>query len=132
MPGEKDLQTLLGNMAPELSDAEYAFAAIRAEPRDLARLDPWAIIREEEGATIILETRAAKANNVPFESSFKKITLRVHSSLDAVGLTAAVATALKDIGVSANVVAGYYHDHVFVKSEDGERAIAALKELARQ
>lgn len=132
MSGETDLRALLKNMAPELSAEEYAFAAIRAEPREIARLEPWAIIREDEGTTIILETAKAKANNVPFESSYKRITLRVHSSLDAVGLTAAVTTSLKDIGVSANVVAGFYHDHVFVKSEDGERAIAALKELARR
>jgi len=58
------------------------------------------------------------------------LTLRVHSALSAVGLTAAVAGALTRIGVSCNVVAAFYHDHLFVAEADAERALAALEELA--
>ncbi len=59
-----------------------------------------------------------------------RITLNVHSALEAVGLTAAVATALTREGISANVVAAYYHDHIFVPEVDAERALEALRALS--
>ncbi len=59
-----------------------------------------------------------------------RITLRVHSSLDAVGLTAAFATALADAGLSCNVLAGSFHDHLFVRYDDGPRAVTVLQRLA--
>jgi hypothetical protein len=58
------------------------------------------------------------------------ITLRVHSALDAVGLTAALSTALAVAGMSANVVAGLHHDHVFVPAGQGEQAREVLRALA--
>ncbi|MGK0170517.1 MAG: hypothetical protein ACI9W2_002243, partial [Gammaproteobacteria bacterium] len=67
---------------------------------------------------------------LPFESVFRRITLTVHSSLDTIGLTAAVSSKFAEHGVSANVIARYYHDHIFVQSECAEHAIAALSELS--
>ena len=61
-------------------------------------------------------------------SRYSAKSLMIHSSLDAVGLTAAVASRLADHGISANVVAGYYHDHIFVPVEAAEQALGALKE----
>ena len=58
------------------------------------------------------------------------VTLRVHSSLAAVGLTAAVATALTGVGISCNVVAGYFHDHLFVPVDRGQEAVEVLSSLA--
>jgi hypothetical protein len=58
------------------------------------------------------------------------ITLNVHSALEAVGLTAAFATALGQAGISCNVIAGYYHDHLFVGQADAERAMHVLRDLA--
>ena len=55
----------------------------------------------------------------------------MHSSLSAVGLTAAFATALGDAGISCNVLAAYHHDHILVPAEDAERALETLRELAR-
>jgi hypothetical protein len=63
--------------------------------------------------------------------AFKGISLTVHSSLDAVGLTAAFSSKLAEHGISANVFAGYYHDHIFVQSELAQSAIEALNEIAR-
>ena len=68
---------------------------------------------------------------VEYSGVFKCITLSVHSSLDAVGLTAAVATKLTQSNISANVVAAYYHDHVFVASKDAEQALADLNALVQ-
>jgi uncharacterized protein len=60
------------------------------------------------------------------------ITLTVHSALEAVGLTAAFSKALADVNISCNVVAGYYHDHIFVPQQDAEKAMAVLESLAHQ
>jgi hypothetical protein len=46
-----------------------------------------------------------------------------------VGLTAAVSAALTREGISANVIAAYYHDHIFVPEADAERALDALRAL---
>ena len=55
------------------------------------------------------------------------ITLTVHSDLQAVGLTAAVAEVLTKASISCNVVAAAFHDHIFVPAD---RAADALAELA--
>ena len=34
--------------------------------------------------------------------------------------------------ISANVIAAYYHDHVFIASKDAETALSKLNELARE
>ncbi|WP_260563531.1 ACT domain-containing protein [Alteromonas sp. KS69] len=58
------------------------------------------------------------------------MTCNVHSSLDAVGMTAVMSAALTQANISANVVAGYYHDHIFVPAGRADEAIAVLFELA--
>ena len=60
-------------------------------------------------------------------SVFRLISLHVHSSLDAVGLTAAFSTALGNAGISANVVAAYYHDHIFVPTDKADKALNVLQ-----
>ena len=68
----------------------------------------------------------AASHGLVASAPMRCITLTVHSSLEAVGLTAAIATELARFGVSANVVAAYFHDHVFVPSAQAEQALAAL------
>ena len=58
------------------------------------------------------------------------ISLAVHSALDGVGLTAAVAGALAERGIACNMVAGHHHDHAFVPAADADRSIACLRTLA--
>lgn len=129
MVGETNLTTLLQSMSPQLMPEEYVFCCVQDNDINLQTLSPLATFRETEGLTLVITKTQAEANNIPFESVFSGITLTVHSSLDAVGLTAAVATKLAEYDISANVVAAYYHDHIFVQKEKAELAIKALQEF---
>jgi len=86
-------------------------------------------VREAEGLTLVLPVEQAAAVGLSGTFRCRQITLRVQSALDAVGLTAAFATALGNEGISCNVVAGFHHDHLFVPVADAERAISALEAL---
>lgn len=81
--------------------------------------------------TLIVEKASAENAGIHFDEVFNKITLQVHSSLEAVGLTAVVSTALANQNISANVVAAYYHDHVFVPKKDSAEALRTLLSLTR-
>ena len=126
--GEKELKTLLASMSPSLDDTDWVFAVVGEE--DAVRLTPHAIasFREVEGLTLVLPQAAADdLKNV--SAPMSRITLEVHSSLEAVGLTAAIAGALAEEVISANVVAAYYHDHIFVPKASADRALAVLQAL---
>ena len=89
-----------------------------------------ATIREPEGLTAVIRREHADALGLPYDYLAAWITLRVHSALDAVGLTAAVSTALADAGLSCNVLAGYYHDHLLVRADRAPEALKVLSELS--
>ncbi len=127
MAGEDDLATLLASMTPELLPDEYVFVTVDEQPTGL---DPFAVVREDEGTTLVITRTDADRLGLGYHYVAARITLRVHSSLAAVGLTAAVATALAGAGLSCNVVAGWFHDHLFVPYDDGPRAVAVLQQLA--
>ena len=132
MTGEKDLDKLLTSMSPELSDSEYVFCTFPdVRYGDLAELKPVASVRESEGLSLIILKSTADERGLAYGSVFRRITLAVHSSLDAVGLTAAISAKLAEQGISANMVAGFYHDHVFVQAEHAERALEMLREWGR-
>lgn len=130
MTGILDINELLQSMSPEIQQGEYVFCTVNGALSDYANLNPLASFIESEGLTLILEKNSADKAQITYEGLFKQITLTVHSSLEAVGLTAAVANKLSDKGISANVVAAYYHDHVFVQAEKADQALAALQEFA--
>jgi hypothetical protein len=131
MAGEEDLGKLLAAMQPELQPSAFVFATI--EGLDIpAGLEPLGTFRESEGLTLILPAHDAGHPAVVASKPYRQITLLVHSSLEAVGLTAAFATELTRHGISANVIAGYYHDHIFVAAADAERAVAALTDLSER
>ena len=129
MVGEGDLARLLSSLAPGLVEGEFVFCTIEnACYGDFAQLSPLASFREREGLTLVLAQSGADEAGFTYESVFRCITLNVHSSLDAVGLTATVCARLAQRGISANVIAAYYHDHIFVQSERATEALAVLKE----
>lgn len=131
MSGEQNLATLLATMQPVLSTGRFVFVSVGwawGDPRS-AGLTPTATIAEDEGLTLVLPVEQADAAGLQYDYLAARITLRVHSSLAAVGLTAAVAAALGAEGISCNVLAGYFHDHLYVADADAERAMQALHEL---
>ena len=128
MTGEVDLQKLIKGMKPELNKGEYVYCL--ADSKEYAAaLDPLCYFLENEGVTLILPREKADVMNIPYAMTFAWITLTVHSSLEAVGLTAAVSKALTEANVSCNVVAAFYHDHIFVPMKDAERAMDVLQKL---
>ncbi|MGR5334078.1 ACT domain-containing protein [Vibrio gigantis] len=125
-----DLDLLLKSMSPELIDGNYVFCTVDGALADYVQLNPISTFREKEGLTLVLEEDVATKAQLDFDGVFSLITLSVHSSLEAVGLTAAFATKLGSYGISANVVAGYYHDHIFIQKDKADAAISALKEFS--
>lgn len=130
MSGIVELEKLLKSMSPEIKSGEYVFCTVDGNCLDYAHLKPLASFRESEGLCLIVSLEEAEKAQLAYEGKFKQITLTVHSSLNAVGLTAAVATKLASYGISANVVAAYYHDHIFVPTEKASEALLAIKELS--
>ena len=131
MTGVKDLKELLTGISPRQIDGEFVYLTFQnARYGDHSDLEPIAAFYETEGLTLIAPKSRADEKGFEYESVFKGITLSVHSSLDAVGLTAAFSSKLAEHGISANVIAGYYHDHIFVQIEHADKAIEALNELS--
>ena len=130
MAGEKNLRTLLATMSPRLNPGEYVYAAA-PDGRVPAGVRPVVTVAEEEGLTLVVPRQDADRAGLAYDYVAGWITLRVHSALEAVGLTAAVAEALARGGISCNVVAGFHHDHLFVPHADASRARDALEMLTR-
>ena len=132
MAGIKDLNKLLNSMQPELVDKAFVFCTVTGHFKEYIALEPIATFIELEGLTLVLTKDKADEAGLNYEGVFRQIILTVHSSLQAVGLTAAVSTKLTSKGISANVIAAYYHDHIFVSLEKAEQALLALKELSNE
>ncbi|HCG5914072.1 ACT domain-containing protein [Vibrio parahaemolyticus] len=130
MSGVTDLDELLRSMSPKLVESEFVFCTVSGVLTDYVELNPVATFIESEGLTLVLEKSAAEKAGLSFDGTYSQITLTVHSSLEAVGLTAAVASKLASKGISANVIAAYYHDHIFVQSGKAETAVSALEEFS--
>ncbi len=127
MTGETDLKKLLANLSPLLDSREYVFCTFKDSAYgDYAELQPIASFLEDEGLTLVIPRDRADKEGISYQSIFKRITLNIYSSLEAVGLTAAVSTLLAEPGISANMIAAYYHDHIFVSAADAERTVALL------
>ncbi|MFJ8884637.1 ACT domain-containing protein [Streptomyces sp. NPDC102402] len=131
MTGERDLRTLLRSMRPELHPGRYVYATLPGGEVPTG-VTPVATVAEREGLTLVVSEAQAVEAGLAHHFTAGWITLRVHSALDAVGLTAAVALALTDAGISCNVVAGFHHDHLFVPWERAADAVRVLEALAAE
>ncbi|EIM02143.1 acetyltransferase [Rhodanobacter thiooxydans] len=123
-----NLAELLHSMHPVLNRGVYVFVALPGGSIP-DRVEPIATFRERKGLTLIVEEQQAVDAGLAVLFRAAWITLSVHSDLQAVGLTAAVAAALAEAGISCNVVAAAYHDHLFVHVEAASHALAVLRAL---
>jgi len=132
MDGETELKALLAGMDPQLHDGEFVFCTV---PPGSARdfdVEPVACCREDEGLSLVMAREAAERAGLRCGFVCRMITLRVHSSLHAVGLLAAVTETLASAGIAVNAVSAYHHDHLFVPAEKADRALRLIGELARE
>ncbi len=126
--GEINLKKLIASMQPRLNLGRYVFCTAQKLPIDIS--DLLLIFKESEGFTIVCTVETARLHHWTFEGIFSWITLDVHSALEAVGLTAAFSKTLAENNISCNVVAGFYHDHIFVPEQQAESAMEVLKKLS--
>lgn len=131
MVGEVNLNTLLRGLSPVASDEDFVFVSL-AEDKVTSTLLEQAkgLFKEREGVTLIIDVSLARQLGLSYEGTFRCITCEVHSSLEAVGMTAAMSNALARAGISANVVAAYFHDHIFIPSKDVDKALSTLSMLS--
>lgn len=120
----RDGPAMIAAMAPVVQPGRFVFCT--GAPPELIGQARGAF-HEAEGLSLILPESVARAHGLPCDLPMAQITLTVHSALDGVGLTAAVAVALAGAGVPCNMVAAYHHDHAFVPADLAETALAALK-----
>jgi len=130
MSGETDLNTILCKLEPSMQPGLFVFCTVRdARYGDLPHTRPLACMAEPEGLTLVVSKDDADQEGLAYQGTFRCIRLGVHSSLQAVGLTAAVAKVLATHDISANVIAGYYHDHFFIPSAYADVALQLLQSM---
>jgi len=130
MSGEKRLFELVRGMTPKLNSGEFVFSTIK-DTSKINREETICEFKETEGTTIIIRREKADKLNLSYDFVAAWITLKIHSSLKAVGLTALFSGELTKHNISCNVIAGYYHDHIFVDIKDSEKAVQVLTSLSK-
>lgn len=131
MVAEADLTLLLKNLNPVAGSEDFVFTTLQADKLTSSLISAAkSMFQEREGTTLILPSAEAEQAGLQFEGYYRCITCEVHSSLEAVGMTAAMSTALGEAGISANVVAAFYHDHIFVPAEKVDLALDVLTSLS--
>ncbi|MGP1359042.1 ACT domain-containing protein [Roseicyclus sp.] len=126
MPPVRDRSAMIRGMAPVRREGAYVFATLPAAPEGAI-----ATFAEAEGLSVILPLEAAREAGLDVSLPMACLTLTVHSALDGVGLTAAVAGALAGAGIPCNMVAAFRHDHAFIPEDRAEEALAILHALSR-
>ena len=120
---------MISGMTPTLMSGVFVFATATTERAKELLPHAIASFHEAEGLSLILPSAAAKEHGIAGEAEMRCITLNVYSSLEGVGLTAAVAQALAENGIACNMVAAFHHDHAFVPTKDADRAMQVLTAL---
>jgi uncharacterized protein len=122
-----NLEVLIRSMRPEFRPGEFVFVDGDGLPGDVEVL---ASVKESEGLSALVSRRDADRLGRSYDFVGAWITLTVYSSLETVGLTAAVAGELAEHGIGCNVIAGLHHDHLLVSADRADDALTALRRLA--
>ena len=130
MSSETNLRELIKNIQPELVNEEFIFASMDEEKFRGNKLNPLCRFLENEGISLILRRVEADEKGIHYNSVFKMITLKVHSSLEAVGFLAKITGELAKHQISVNPVSAYYHDHLFIPISKAEEALIILKQMS--
>jgi hypothetical protein len=126
--GATDLRAMLATLEATARPDDYVYAVIAPDHPavELAH----ATIREVEGLSVVLRRADADAHGVAHEFVAAWLTLTVHSSLEAIGLTAAFSRGLGEAGISCNVIAGFHHDHILVPVSECAHALEVIRSLS--
>jgi hypothetical protein len=129
MSGEKNLDVLIGSLSAVLVEGLFVFVTLQDKniPADLS---PRMVFEELEGTTLIVLKSEAEAIGLEYEFPCRMITLNIHSSLEAVGFMARIATELAKHNMGVNPVSGFFHDHLFVPDGREQDALIILQQLA--
>lgn len=127
--GELNIEALLRDMKPEMQEGIFVFCTIE-DAKVPAGISPLPMFREKEGITLVIRRDEAESEGLRYEFTSRLITLTIHSSLQAVGLLAAITAPLAEAGISVNAVSAYYHDHLFVPDHRADEALALLKNMS--
>ena len=131
--GETNLASMLESISVKVRPDTYVVVSLPlgAEIPVVGR-QVGAVILEDEGPTVVttLSHAAHKGWDHNFVASW--LTIEVHSSLEAVGLTAAFSRQLGRAGIPCNVIAGFFHDHILVPVDKTDAAVEVIEALARQ
>ena len=128
MTAETDITVLVRSLNPGVRHGEFVYVVVDDAHADT--LDYEARVHEVEGVSLVMRREDADAAGLPYDFVAAWITLAVHSSLAAVGLTAALTTALAERRISCNVIAGYHHDHLLVPLHRADDALVVLRKLS--
>ena len=127
MAAISDLNQLLQQLSPKLDESRWVYC-LRTDNK-LPACKPLATIKEKEGLTLIIDPHEADRLGLKYDHIYALITLQVHSDLNAVGLTAAVSQKLAEASIPANMLAGYFHDHILVPEILADKALRILSTL---
>lgn len=139
MAGRTDLAAMLASLRIERLDEPVTVVTVGqdARPCDAPTDEPLhlgegvlALIAEAEGTTAVVTVAEARRRGWPVDFVAAWLTVAVHSSLDAVGLTAALSAALAERHIACNVLAGFHHDHLLVPLQRADEAVECLHGLA--
>lgn len=130
MSGETNLDELIRSLSAVLVEGLYVFVTVPADQRP-ANLTPRMVFEEAEGTTLILLKSEAEAHALPYAFPCRMITLNIHSSLEAVGFMARIASELAKHAMGVNPVSGFFHDHLFVPDGREHDAMTVLQQMSK-